>query len=308
MHCCAARFEPSRPWFGCLTMSELGPISFAKAPWPQGVHAAMSLRQGGFSSAPFDRFNLGDHVGDNPAHVQANRQLWAQLTAPSPVFLRQVHGVDVVELSASNRNWGSLPYSADACWTYKPGVVCTMMVADCLPILLAAADGSSVAAVHAGWRGLAGSGKDGASPSLCHGVLESLCANWPAASTPLQRAQAVVWLGPCIGPKAFEVGAEVRDAFLAAAPSALEAAAIADCFLPLQRHPPGASSSPSKYLAHLSALARWRLHRLGFKRIYGNNGSTDWCTVSNPLRFFSHRRDVAVMGSTGRMAAGIWRC
>ena len=121
----------------------------AQAPWPPGVQACMSQRQGGVSASPFDGFNLGDHVGDDPACVQVNRQLWVQSTAPSPVFLKQVHGVGVAALQASSAQ-ASSPIEADACWTQQPGVVCTMMVADCLPILLAAADGSSVAAVHAG--------------------------------------------------------------------------------------------------------------------------------------------------------------
>lgn len=279
-----------------MNMADSTGVFQAQAPWPPGVRACMSLRQGGVSAAPFDSFNLGDHVGDEPACVRANRQLWAQHTAAQPFFLKQVHGVDVVRLQAAVPTPSTPPLQADGCWTDQPGVVCTMMVADCLPILLASADGSSVAAVHAGWRGLAGVGG-----SL--GVLESLCAQWPAAFAPQSRANMVVWLGPCIGPQAFEVGPEVRAAFLAAARTSADEQALAACFT-LQATP---ALQPTKYLANLSALARWRLQVLGFDRMGGNDGTLDWCTVSNPSRFFSHRRDAAVLGSTGRMAAGIWR-
>jgi polyphenol oxidase len=265
----------------------------------------MSQRQGGLSAPPFDSFNLGDHVGDDAAHVQANRQLWVQSTAPSPVFLKQVHGVAVAALTATSAQ-ARAPIEADACWTDQPGVVCTMMVADCLPILLAAADGQSVAAVHAGWRGLAGLPLPvgGQATTKPLGVLEALCAQWPAAAHQANRAQMVVWLGPCIGPESFEVGPEVRAAFMAAAQSASDEQAIGACFVEQTGQVAGA---PTKYLAHLSALARWRLQRLGFERVTGNDGTAAWCTVANPSRFFSHRRDAAVLGSTGRMAAGIWR-
>ena len=287
------------------------PVYAAQAPWPAGVRACMSQRQGGVSAPPFHHLNLGDHVGDVPHAVEANRQLWRKHTAPKPVFLKQVHGNGVAHLRNQEQQ-GDEPLQADACWTEEPGVVCTIMVADCLPILFAAADGSSVAAVHAGWRGLAGQAPFGVSQALDHtlelkgrsnGILESLCAQWPAASCPQARSDMVVWLGPCIGPTAFEVGSEVREAFMTAASSEQDAQAIDACFEPLAV----SGSGTPKYLANLSALARWRLQRLGFQRLYGNDGSADWCTVSNPLRFFSHRRDAIRLGSTGRMAAGIWR-
>lgn len=287
------------------------PVYAAQAPWPAGVRACMSQRQGGVSAPPFHYLNLGDHVGDAPQAVEANRQLWSQHTAPQPVFLKQVHGVGVAHLHPQSLQ-GDEPLQADACWTEARDVVCTIMVADCLPILFAAADGSSVAAVHAGWRGLAGQAQFGASQALDHtllvkartyGVLESLCTQWPAASCPQARSSMVVWLGPCIGPTAFEVGPEVREAFMAAACSQQDDHAIDACFEPIEATRSGAP----KYLAKLSALARWRLQLLGFQHLYGNDGSLDWCTVSNPLRFFSHRRDAMRFGSTGRMAAGIWR-
>ena len=152
------------------------------------------------------------------------------------------------------------------------------MVADCLPVLLCDAQGQWVAAAHAGWRGLLG--------AQGRGVLEAAVqTRFPSAQGP---DQVMAWLGPCIGPHAFEVGDEVRQAFVAATPEA------ASCF---QAHVPG------KWMANLPALAGQRLRALGVSRIYGNDGSQDWCTVTQPSRFFSHRRD----GVSGRMAASIWR-
>lgn len=257
----------------------------ADGAWPVGVKALFTLRGGGASPAPFDSWNLGDHVGDDFACVQANRQLLAQRLAAQPVFLRQVHGTGVVRLTPDT----PAGLVADACWSDSPGVACTIMVADCLPLLFSAADGSSVAAAHAGWRGLVG--EDG------HGVLESLFAQWPAAQTPAQRAGIKAWLGPCIGPQAFEVGAEVRAAFLAAQPEADH------CFQAL----PVAPDGTRKYRADLRALAQQRLCALGVQHISGNDGSLPWCTVQQASRFFSHRRDARRLGSTGRMAACIWR-
>lgn len=254
----------------------------AEGDWPDAVAAVMSCRTGGVSRPPFDSFNLGDHVGDLPAAVASNRAAFAGRLAVRPVFLRQVHGTRVVELGPDSADG----LEADACWTSRRGLACTVMVADCLPLLLSAPDGSSVAAVHAGWRGLLG--RDGM------GVLESLCESWPAARTRSQREKLRVWLGPCIGPEAFEVGAEVRAGFLAHDSQAEPA------FRPL------APTSGGKYLADLPALARMRLARLGVQHVAGNDGSRTWCTVSNGSIFFSHRRDAARLGSTGRMAACIW--
>lgn len=256
----------------------------AQADWPAGVQAGFTLRTGGVSQPPCGSWNLGDHVGDDALAVAHNRAQLARQTGVRPVFCRQVHGVGVVHLSAAAED-GAV---ADACWTEATGVACTMMVADCLPILLAAADGHSVAAVHAGWRGLAG--VDG------QGVLESLVQDWPAAGHVPDRAGVQVWLGPCIGPQAFEVGDEVRRAFLR------QDARCDAAFVPLVT-PQG----PPKFLADLAGLARLRLRHLGFERIAGNDGSSPWCTVSNPSRFFSHRRDAVRLGSTGRHAACIWR-
>ena len=238
----------------------------------------MSTRAGGCSQPPWDGLNLGDHVGDAVGHVQANRQLLASTIGVRPVFLKQVHGIQVLELEQGTPD-GTV---ADACFTFAKGLACTVMVADCLPVLLWDVQGRWVAAAHAGWRGLAGQGGIG--------VLESL---WSALSARGARAQQTrVWLGPCIGPQAFEVGPEVRQAFCADTPEALAA------FVP----GPG-----DRWLADLTALARGRLQQIGLTQVSGNDGGADWCTVSRPALFFSHRRDAVRLGSTGRMAACIWR-
>jgi YfiH family protein len=248
-------------------------------PAPAGVRAIFTTRAGGLSAAPYDSLNLGDHVGDLPAKVAANRALLRQALGHRAVFLQQVHGSEVLALDAATEDGRQ----ADACVTKDAGVACTIMVADCLPVLLATEDGATVAAAHAGWRGLAGD-KNG------KGVLESVHA---AMHT---DARILAWLGPCIGPSAFEVGAEVKAAFEAATPEA------ARLFVP---------SGAGKYLADLPALARLRLRALGVIDIHGNDGSNAWCTVLNPSRFFSHRRDAGPtgngFGTTGRMAACIWR-
>lgn len=244
---------------------------------PAGVGAAMTTREGGCSSPPWDSLNLGDHVGDVPVHVQANRRQLADTLGVRPVFLRQVHGTGVLELGADTPDGAE----ADACFTFVPGLACTIMVADCLPVLMWDAQGRWVAAAHAGWRGLAGQGGVG--------VLESLWACLSArGATPEQTR---VWLGPCIGPTAFEVGPDVLQAF-GAAPAEMPGA-----FRPGQG---------GRWLADLPALARGRLHPMGLVDVSGNDSSMPWCTVSNPALFFSHRRDAVRMGSSGRMAACIW--
>jgi YfiH family protein len=255
-------------------------------PAPTGVHAVFTTRQGGVSTAPWDSMNLGDHVGDRPAQVAANRALLAQATGAQPVFLQQVHGTAILPLD------GDTPHGqpADAAMTSRRGIACTIMVADCLPVLLSTSDGSAVAAAHAGWRGLAG--------QQGRGILEQTCERFwaPAQSGRAQAAiNTIAWLGPCIGPTAFEVGGEVRAAFVDSHPGA------AVCFK---------AAAPGKYLADLAGLARLRLQALGINRIFGNDGSAPWCTVANASRFFSHRRDAGVsgngLGTTGRMAACIW--
>ncbi len=258
-------------------------------PAPPGVRAVFTTRQGGVSDVPYDSMNLGDHVGDLPERVAANRSLLQRATGAHCVFLRQVHGSAVLELGAESADGRQ----ADACITVQRGLACTIMVADCLPVLLATEDGAVVAAAHAGWRGLAGVDEPGG-----QGVLESVYQQLKAVileNTEDDAAKMVAWLGPCIGPSAFEVGPEVKAAFEAGQPGT-------DRFFV-----PGGAG---KYLADLPALARLRLQALGVTQIYGNDGSLPWCTVSNPSRFFSHRRDAGVggngFGTTGRMAACIW--
>ncbi len=257
-------------------------------PAPNGVRATFTTRIGGHSVAPYDSLNLGDHVGDAPQAVSANRSALAQSMGARPVFLQQVHGVQVAHLDHNTPDGTQ----ADACITTERAVACTIMVADCLPVLFTNRLGSVVAAAHAGWRGLAG------------GVLEAVFERF-SLSAQVNTAQAatnsiandvIAWLGPCIGPQAFEVGAEVREAFVA------HDAAAAGLFMP--------SAQAGKWLADLPGLARQRLVALGLNpqtQLFGNDGSAAWCTVSNPSRFFSHRRDAARLGGSGRMAACIWR-
>ncbi len=237
-------------------------------PAPARVQALCSTRQGGVSRPPWDSLNLGDHVGDQPADVAENRAAWARRLGVRPVFLRQVHGTASVRLDPATPDG----CEADACVADQPGVACTILVADCLPVLLCDERGTRVGAAHAGWRGLAGQGGVG--------VLESVAAAF-------EPARSLAWLGPCIGPRAFEVGPEVRDAF-----AAVDAQA-GRLFVP---HGPG------KWLADLPGLARLRLRALGITRIHGNDGSDGWCTVTTASRFFSHRRDRV----SGRLAASIW--
>ncbi|MCZ8095354.1 MAG: laccase domain-containing protein [Acidovorax sp.] len=283
-------------------------------PSPPGVHALCTARAGGVSQGPYASMNLGSHVGDDPQAVQANRarlqDLLAQRTPGArPVFLSQVHGTAVAALSESTPHGTE----ADACVATDPGVVCTIMVADCLPVLLAHRSGAVVAAAHAGWRGLAGQGGVGVLESAMRSVFEqntALALNQKAQAAiknvaninrasdeqgmAAVAADTLAWLGPCIGPRAFEVGAEVREAFCAHAPQ------YASCFAP-------SPTQPGKWLADLAALARLRLQALGVTAIYGNDSSPGWCTVTQSSRFFSHRRDTAVLGGSGRLAACIWR-
>lgn len=245
-------------------------------PAPLGVRAIMTTRQGGVSSGPWRSMNLGGHVGDSHEQVQANRDLLANQIKKTPVFMDQVHGTEVQALPT---NGVHLP-QADACWTADHQLACTIMVADCLPVLLCDASGQWVAAAHAGWRGLAGVNGQG--------VLESLLSELPVHG---HHGELMAWLGPCIGPNAFEVGQEVRSAFQ-------EGTTKDDAFF--QPLPNG------KYLADLAGLARQRLHQLGVGQTFGNDGHPSWCTFTNSDRFFSHRRDSRVLGQSGRMAACIW--
>jgi len=230
-------------------------------PAPPRVRALQTLRGGGCSPAPWDSCNLGDHVGDAPERVAANRASLRALAPNKPCWLRQVHGVAVVDAAAAS----GVP-AADAAFTRRPGSVCAVMTADCLPVLFCDRAGSVVAAAHAGWRGLAA------------GVLEATVAAMGAPPDEL-----LAWFGPAIGPRCFEVGGEVRAAFVDRDPAA------AGAFQAL---------GGNKWLADIYALARLRLAAVGVTKTFGG----DHCTVSEAGRFFSYRRD----GTTGRMATLIW--
>jgi YfiH family protein len=248
-------------------------------PAPASVRACCSTRLGGTSLGRYASLNLGLHVGDDPVRVGANRALLQAHTGVRAVFMDQVHGTDVLQLDPAVYDG----VTADGAFTTRNDLACTVMVADCLPVLVCDMQGRQVAAAHAGWRGLLG--------AQGIGVLEKAVAAFDpiCQSTDLvDRSTLLAWLGPCIGPNAFEVGDEVRDAFVAGAPSA------AACFRP---------GAVGKWWADLPKLALQRLAALGIARTFGNDGSDNWCTVTNASRFFSHRRD----GISGRMAACIWR-
>lgn len=248
-------------------------------PAPANVSAVFTTRQGGTSGAPYANFNLGEHVGDDPLHVSANRASLCESLGARPAFMNQVHGSRVLPLDSNSPDG----LQADACMTDQTGVACTVMVADCLPVLLSTRQGQAVAAAHAGWRGLAGIRGVGVLEQTCHELLAL------AYIDPVQTsAEAIAWLGPCIGPTAFEVGDEVRAAFVQGG------AQTGKFFKP---------KSSGKWLADLAGLARWRLAQMGITQVFGNDGSAAWCTFNNPSKFFSFRRD----GVTGRMAACIWR-
>jgi len=248
-------------------------------PVPAGVFAVCSTRTGGQSSAPYNSLNLGDHVGDDAELVAANRAIFQRAVGARPVFLNQVHGTQALYIDAATPD----ARVADACLTDQTGVACTIMVADCLPVLLTTRCGRYVAGAHAGWRGLAGQGGVG----VLESTYKEMCAL--AHIHNAQKAiEVIAWLGPCIGPKAFEVGDEVRAAFLTYNP---------------QAEPMFQAKTPGKWLADLAGLARQRLAALGVSAVFGNDSSAHWCTYSQPSRFFSHRRD----GVSGRFAACIWR-
>ena len=250
-----------------------------------------TTRAGGVSGSPYGSLNLGTHVGDAPDDVAHNHAILQMAIGHKPVFMEQVHGTEVLALGGLPAAPATTPV-ADAAWTENRQQVCTVMVADCLPVLLCSRDGSWVAAAHAGWRGLAGSPAAGGK-GILERTLESFSALAQVKHAPV-ATDLIAWLGPCIGPQAFEVGDEVRAAFMASQCSDAQRHAIHACFIP---------QTSGKYLANLSGLARLRLGALGASAIHGNDGSSPWCTVSNPLRFFSHRRDRV----SGRMAACIWR-
>ncbi len=233
-------------------------------PAPAWLKAISTTRTGGSSQGVFASLNLGDHVGDDLEHVKANRAFVAEtLKLPATIaWLSQVHGTAVLDVA----DWQGEVVQADASFSRNPQQACVVMTADCLPVLFCCLQTRQVAAAHAGWRG------------LCDGVLEQTLSTF---STP---DRVMAWLGPCIGPTAFEVGADVRTKFVLQQP---EAAAF---FTPAQQN--------DKWFADLAGLARLRLQLAGVSAVYGG----EHCTFSNPARFFSYRRD----GQTGRMASLIW--
>lgn len=246
-------------------MSHPAPPGWLHPDWPapRRVGAQVTTRSGGVSTGPYASLNLGDHVGDDPEAVRENRRRLGQALglARPPAWLEQVHGiraVDAEEVEPGCR--------ADAVVAHEAGAVCAVLTADCLPVLLCEVDGACVAAAHAGWRGLAA------------GVLESA-----VAATAASPARLLAWLGPAIGPRAYEVGGEVREAFVDASSEAAAA------FEP---------TGDGRWLADLYRLARQRLAAVGVERIYGG----DRCTYREHASFFSYRRD----GTTGRMASLVW--
>lgn len=276
-------------------------------PAPPNVRAVFTARSGGFgfSSPPYDSLNLGVHVGDAPDDVAQNRLALQRAIGAAPVFMNQVHGQTVLHVNSATAHG----LAADASVAHQERVACTVMVADCLPVLLAHRDVAVVAAAHAGWRGLSGRlpgspAKESASAGVLASTFDSFVSVVNAAlPSPLPReavaARTLVWLGPCIGPQAFEVGADVKAAFEAVEPEA------ATCFA-------SHKAAAGKFLADLAGLARLRLAGLGIglDQVYGNDGSEAWCTVNQASRFFSHRRSghgaASGVGGTGRMAACIW--
>jgi YfiH family protein len=222
-----------------------------------------TLRTGGVSAGPYASLNLAQHVGDDPTRVAENRRRLARVLAlpAEPLWLTQVHGCDIADVQSD-----TVGCTADAAFADRPDSVCAVLTADCLPVLITNRAGSRVAAVHAGWRGLVG------------GVIEAALSRFSDPPSDL-----LAWLGPAIGPQAFEVGAEVQEAFVA-----LDSGADG-CFSP---------NRPGHWLADIYALARRRLAAAGI----GFVGGGEYCTVTDATRFYSYRRD----GVTGRMASLIW--
>jgi len=234
-------------------------------PAPANVRAIQTTRAGGVSVAPYDTLNLGMHVEDNPLNVARNRQLLNAYVPAEPVWLNQVHGVTVIDAGVA-----SCVPDADAAFSKSRAAVCAVMTADCLPLLFCNREGTVVAATHAGWRG------------LCDGVIE---ATIEAMQVPPDSLMA--WLGPAIGPQAFEVGEDVRQEFIT------QQSEARDAFVP---------AGGDKWLGNIYSLAQLRLGRKGVTEIYGGGIDQDFCTYTDASRFFSFRRD----GKTGRMASLIW--
>ena len=247
------------------------PLMFVTPNWPvpSNVKALQTTRTGGVSVTPFNSLNLGVHVQDNPVAVADNRQLLSAYLPSEPIWLNQVHGTDVIDAAES-----VCLQNADASFTTKSNIVCVTMTADCLPVLLCNKDGTVVAAVHAGWKG------------LCEGVIEAAVKKM--LTTP---GEILVWLGPAIGPNAFEVGDDVRAQFMAKDNEAALAFQLMT-----------QSALGSKWLCNLYCIAKQRLNQLGVTEIYGASVNEDFCTYTDQARFFSFRRE----NITGRMASMIW--
>jgi YfiH family protein len=233
-------------------------------PLPTNVKALQTTRIGGVSHAPYASLNLGAHVNDDEIAVSKNRLLLAPYLPSEPVWVNQVHGVEVIDAAQS-----TCLQNADASFTTKPNIVCVTMTADCLPVLLCDKAGTVVAAVHAGWRG------------LCDGAIEAA-----VNKLPVDINDILVWLGPAIGPGAFEVGDDVRQQFIQHESLAEQA------FKPYG----------DKWLCNMYLIAKQRLNKLGITQIYGGGINEDFCTYTDETRFFSFRRD----NVTGRMASLIW--
>lgn len=242
-------------------------MSWIKPDWPlpDGVQAAVTLRDGGVSQGSYASLNPATHVADDSAAVAENRRIIRQqLGLPSePVWLQQVHGIEVIKANPAPEN--AIPH-ADASYSDQAGTVCAVLTADCLPLLFCSDDGEKIAAAHGGWRGLQA------------GIIQQTL-------NALNCSELSVWLGPAIGPQQFEVGDDVRQAFVDNSPIHATAFIV---------------KTPDKWLADIYLLARQQLNALGVDRVYGG----DFCTVSDASRFYSYRRDGA---TTGRMASLIWR-
>jgi len=242
-------------------------------PAPASIHSLVTTRQAGSSSSPYDSLNLGDHVGDEPSCVIANREALRKYLPAEPLWLKQTHSITVS--TPKNRvQFSSGPLEADAAVSNVPEDVLVILTADCLPVLLTSADGKVIGAAHAGWRG------------LCDGILENTVSEMLKLSDQSSAADWIAWMGPAIGPESFEVGQDVVGRFAESGVHDMK-----KCFVPI-------TNKPGKYLADIYQLARERLMTVGVNAIYGG----DLCTLQDGGRFFSYRRD----GVTGRFASLIW--
>ena len=240
---------------------------------PRQIKAFCTTRMGGVSKPPFDGFNLGLNAGDDPTDVLQNRSLLRSILPADPCWLKQIHGIAVSTPVTRNAFIGG-PFEADASVTNIPNEVLSILTADCMPVLFASKNGDVIGAAHAGWRGLSG------------GILENTIREMRALSDSLLPQDIAVWMGPAIGPTAFEVGEDVLEAF-----SDQSQAILSEAFKPIE-------GSPGKYWANLYLLAQDRLRSVGIEQIFG----ADFCTVGDPVNFYSYRRDK----KTGRFASLIW--